>query len=197
FNTTLEGRWSGWGVELEDINNDGLTDLFMGFGGLADVPESVTNPWGQPDGLWLQNADGRFEQQANGWGVAGNGSTRAVVLTDLNGDGWLDLLTREIGGEVQAWLAQCGEDHWVDVRLRQGGGNARAIGAVVTATADGQTQRKWMTAGSSGLQSSKPLRAHFGLGSSETVDLEVQWPDGETTRHESIGANRVVTIRRP
>ena len=85
----------------------------------------------------------------------------------------------------------------MDVRLRQGGANARAVGAVVIATVDGRAQRKWMTAGSSGLQSSKPVRAHFGLGSSETVDLEVQWPDGETTRHERIGANRVVTIRRP
>ena len=54
-----------------------------------------------------------------------------------------------------------------------------------------------MTSGSSGLQSSKPLRAHFGLGSANVVDVEVQWPDGETTQHDGIEANRVVTIYRP
>ena len=38
-------QWSGWGTEFADFNNDGHLDMFMGFGGLADVNESTMNPW--------------------------------------------------------------------------------------------------------------------------------------------------------
>ena len=192
----LDDRWSGWGTVLEDFDNDGRLDLFMGFGGLPDVPESTMNPTAQPDGLWLQAESGQFEQVADDWGVAGETSTRAVIATDLNGDGWLDLATREIGGQARVWLAKCGAERWVRVALEQSDGNPQAIGAIVTVTAGDDTHTRWLTLGADGLQSSAPVDAHFGLGDASTVDIRVTWPDGLQTEFADVSTNQALRIVR-
>ena len=190
------GQWTGWGTEFADFNNDGLVDLFMGFGGLADVDESEMNPWEQPDALWLQDGDGYFSQVSTEWGVAGAASTRAVIATDINQDGWLDLATREIAGPALVWLAQCGSNSWIDVRLEQSGGNPNGLGAKVKVTVSDHSQAQWLTRGASGLQSSEPVRAHFGLGSATSVDLQVSWPDGEISTFEAVDVNQTVRVVR-
>jgi len=192
----LTDRWSGWGTEFADFNNDGRQDIFMGFGGLADVFESAMNPWVQPDGLWLYGADNRFNDVAEDWGVAGAGSTRAVIAADFNQDGWLDLAKREIGGEAEVWLANCGTEHWLTVTLAQNNGNPSAIGAVVEVTAGDTTHRRWLTQGASGLQSSAPVNAHFGLADHSSVDIKVNWPDGESSRFSSVSTNQMVRVTR-
>ena len=173
-----------------------MLDLFLAFGGLADVPSSATNPWGQPDGLWLLGSDSRYTQTAEDWGVAGDASTRAVVVTDINHDGWLDLATREIAGEVSVWLANCGEERWIQVALERGGGNTSGVGAKVVVTAEEKTQRRWLTLGASGLQGTAPVNAHFGLGSAATVDIEVTWPDGLVSSFDGVAVNQAVRIVR-
>ena len=192
----IDDRWSGWGTVLEDFDNDGRVDLFMGFGGLPDVPESTMNPWRQPDALWLQTASGRFEQVADDWDVAGMGSTRAVIATDLNGDGWLDLATREIGGEAKVWMAQCGASRWLRVELRQLNRNPSAIGATVTVASGDRAQTRWLTQGAHGLQSSAPVEAHFGLDDATTADITVVWPDGQRNDFAGIATNQTVQITR-
>jgi hypothetical protein len=192
-----DGQWTGWGTEFADFNNDGRVDIFMGFGGLADVPESESNPWGQPDALWTQAEDGRYTQVGEDWGVAGDTSTRAVMATDINQDGWLDLVTREIAGPVRVWLANCGAESWIGVKLQQSDGNPSGVGSKVVVTSADSTQRQWLTLGASGLQSSEPVDAHFGLGETDSVDVEITWPDGETSAFTSVSVNQTVTIVRP
>ena len=49
---------SAWGSAFEDLDNDGLSDLFVTFG-QANVGEVTgPNPEAQPDALWVQQADG-------------------------------------------------------------------------------------------------------------------------------------------
>jgi hypothetical protein len=38
------------------------------------------------------------------------------------------------------------------------------------------------------------MEAHFGLGSVETVDLLIHWPDGSESRFEGIATNQRVTV---
>ena len=41
------------------------------------------------------------------------------------------------------------------------------------------------------------LRAHFGLGESETIDrVAVRWPDGTREVHEGLGVDRIYLIKR-
>lgn len=191
-----DGRWSGWGTEMADVDNDGDLDLFIAFGGLPDAPSGGMNPWSQPDGLWIQGDDGSFAAVADEWEVANEASNRAAHLADLNGDGWLDLMTREIGGEVAVRLAQCGEGGWVSVSLRGLGANRDAIGAKVEVVTDQGTQTRWVTQGSRGLQSSMPPAVHFGLGTQEELALTVTWTDGETSTFRNIEPNRSLRVER-
>ena len=192
----LTDRWSGWGTEFADFNNDGLLDIFMGFGGLADVFESSMNPWEQADALWIHGTDGRYNEVADDWGVAGATSTRAVIATDLNQDGWLDLAKREIGGSAEVWLANCGSERWISINLVQNTANPSAIGAVIEVIAGDKSWRRWLTQGASGLQSSAPVQGHFGVGDRSEVDIRVQWPDGDTSYFSSISTNQYVQVTR-
>jgi hypothetical protein len=119
-----------------------------------------------------------------------------VIATDLNGDGWLDLLTREIGGRATAWMAQCDASSWLNVVLEQSGGNPSAVGATVVVSHGDQTQSRWLTLGASGLQSTAPVEAHYGLGTASTVDIEVQWPDGLRSTFVGVAVNQDVRIVR-
>ena len=196
LDSSSDDRWSGWGTEMADIDNDGDLDLFMGFGGLPDAPGGGMNPWAQPDELWVQNSDGTFDAVGDDWGVANAESTRAAHLADLNGDGWLDLITREIGGSLAVHLAQCGEANWVTLELVGVSANRAALGARLEAVTDSGSQLRWVTQGTRGLQSSVPSVVHFGLQNSSTVDVEVTWPDGETSLFRGLESNRHHRIER-
>jgi hypothetical protein len=67
----------GIGVATGDVDNDGLTDLY------------VTN-WG-PNQLWRNLGDGRFTNTTKTAGVAGDELSTSAAFVDLNRDGWLDL----------------------------------------------------------------------------------------------------------
>lgn len=192
---SAEGRWSGWGTELADLDNDADLDLYMGFGGLPDAPAGDMNPWEQPDALYVQQ-QGSFVEASSAWGARWSSSTRAVVVVDLDQDGWLDLLAREIAGPARALGSQCGSAHWLEVELIMEGPNRNAVGARLTLTADGQEQVRWLSTGGTGLQSASPLRAHFGLGTASIGTLEVLWPDGRSDLIELPADRRVVIDRR-
>jgi len=194
--SSSDDRWSGWGTEMADVDNDGDLDLFMAFGGLPDAPGGSMNPWLQPDQLWLQQSDGTFEPVADDWGIANTASTRAAHLTDLNGDGWLDLITREIAGQVSIHLANCGEARWIRVALTAPDKNRDALGARVDVITEEGTQTRWVTQGTRGLQSSVPPTVHFGLGNTATIDLRVTWVDGETSLFRNVPTNRNHRIER-
>jgi len=197
FSSEESGSWSGWGTELSDLDNDGDLDLYMSFGWLADAPRSPMNPEDQPDMLFLQESTGTFTEVGSSWGVDDAASNRAVVTVDINDDGWLDLGRRTINGAAKFDLSQCGEAAWLKVALTAPGPNPRAVGAVVLVRTGDQTQRRWLTVGGTGLQSSVEPIAHFGLGDADTVDvLEVQWPDGGISRFTDVGTKRSVTVAR-
>jgi hypothetical protein len=73
--------------------------------------------------------------------------------------------------------------------------NREGIGARVLTTSGGRTQVRAVKAGSSYLTHSD-VRAHFGLGRSDSVArLEVRWPNGRTEVLQNVAANQIVTIR--
>ena len=62
------------------------------------------------------------------------------------------------------------------------------------ATYGGRKQVQAVTAQSSYLSVNDP-RLHFGLGSAQSVDLEVWWPSGAREPVKAVAANQLVTIR--
>jgi hypothetical protein len=197
FDSEARDRWSGWGTELADLDNDGDLDLYVSFGGLSDAPGGFMNPMSQPDMLFLQESSGTFTEVAADWGVDDSASNRAVVTVDINGDGWLDLGRRTINGDAAFSMSRCGDAAWLKVYLEAPEPNPRGVGAVVLVRTGDRTQRRWLTVGGTGLQSSTEIVAHFGLGDAESVDLlEVQWPDGTVSQFTDVGTKRSVVVAR-
>ncbi|HND29944.1 MAG TPA: CRTAC1 family protein [Myxococcota bacterium] len=195
-----DDRHVAWGVVLADLDNDGDLDAPVSFGQLQ-MPEEVRqevenelhlgNPLVQRDALYIQGADGNFTEEAEAWGVADTGVGRGTLAVDIDRDGWLDLVKRDILGPTNVYHARCGAESWLEV-----GFDSPAVGARVEVSAEGKTWRRWIGAGSEGFASGSPMEAHFGLGDVEQVDLLVHWPDGAETVYPDIGTRRRVVVSR-
>ena len=72
--------------------------------------------------------------------------------------------------------------------------NRSAIGARVTAHYGGKMQAQEITAQAS-FYSANDLRVHFGLGSAQTVDLDIRWPNGNVEKIANAPVDRLLTIK--
>jgi len=117
---------------------------------------------------------------------------RAFAVTDLTGDGCLDvLLKNRLGPQLRVLQNRCGQKNQrIALRLRGVKSNRDAIGARVSI--DGQT--KWITAGSGYLsQHTKVL--HFGLGAgTQARSVQVNWPSGLTQSFTNLRAGRLYNL---
>ena len=79
-----------------DYDRDGLLDVYIGYfgnylkGELPTLKRHNTN--GSPNKLFRNLGNFRFEDVSAGSGVENQGWTQAVGHTDINGDGWQDLI---------------------------------------------------------------------------------------------------------
>ena len=75
--------------------------------------------------------------------------------------------------------------------------NRQGVGARIDVDAGGVIRSEWLVAGGEGTSSSKPIRAHFGLGDVDTVDsVVVHWPDGDSTVLHSVSINTRIHVQR-
>jgi hypothetical protein len=186
----------GWGVEMADIDNDGLLDLGATYGYL-ETRFGGDNTRGQPDAFWVQQADGTVRDLARLGALDDPQPHRVMALADYNQDGWLDLVRVGLDGVVRFDLSRCGEEAWVTVQLHQPAPNTGAVGATVRVTAQGVTQLRRVRAGGTGYGNGQPLELHFGLGDAAQIDaLEVTWPDGAVESWTDLTPRQRLQIRR-
>ncbi|MCB9680933.1 MAG: VCBS repeat-containing protein [Alphaproteobacteria bacterium] len=187
------GQVVGWGSQLADLDDDGDLDVVMGFGHIFNQD----TPPDEPDELFLNDGPTLRPVGAT-WGFDHPGQTRAVLAVDLDGDGWLDLLRKDLTGPATLQWARCGAAPWVGLRLDDAtAANHAAIGAVVTVRAGARTWRRTVEVGSSSVLAAGPPDVHVGLGAVETIDaVDVRWPDGITTRYAHVPVRRWSTLHR-
>jgi hypothetical protein len=196
FPDLAAGQDVAWGAELADLDDDGDLDAVVALGHLP-VRSANTNPLEQPDGLWLQEADGRFHDVAAAWGVADRGRGRGVLTVDLDRDGYLDLVRTDLRGPPSIDLASCGDAAWLRIDLRQPAPNPFAIGARIRVGLGDRVLVRDLLAGGTGYGSGGPPEVHVGLGAADEVDfVEVVWPDGSRSRREHVGARRWLRVER-
>ena len=80
---------TAWHAQFEDVNNDGLVDLFIAKGNVSEMPDFASK---DPNNLLLQGADGKFQEVGDKAGVASMAGSRGAALADFNLDGLLDLV---------------------------------------------------------------------------------------------------------
>ncbi|WP_188372965.1 FG-GAP-like repeat-containing protein [Winogradskyella haliclonae] len=186
-----------WGTTFFDANNDGYIDL------------ATTNGWPQeewsPDEskLWL-NVDGiLFSDISESASFNDLWEAASLLAFDMDRDGDLDLLQSmklNTGDAKGARLYQnnysagVNPNNYLVVRPRLDGSNHFAIGAKVTATFNGISNIRLITAGTSHF-GQEPAEAFFGIGTSNLVDeIKIEWPDNTETIVTDINANQVITI---
>lgn len=191
-----DGRESGWGTELVDLDNDGDLDAPMLFGRVVDTSGEIEEQR-QPDAIYIQGEDGSFEQVAEQWGFANTEISRSLAVIDIDGDGWVELIRGALDAPALMYSSRCGAAHWIEVHLRDSGPNPYAIGAAVRVTAGGRERTAWILAGGTSIHTSLQPLARFGLGAAERVDtLAITWPDGGTSIFNDITADQRVTVTR-
>ena len=194
----------GWGTAFFDYDNDGWLDIIAVNGHvypqLDQARRGASAPYRQRKLLYHNRGDGTFDEVAAEAApvLAEERVSRGLAVGDLDNDGRLDVVINDLDGSAQVLHNEVpGAGHWLLVKLGGKGMNTDAIGAEVVVKAGRLRLRRLVQSGT-GYLSQDDMRLHFGLGAQTKVDsLEVRWPDGSTTRMESVEADRLLAIREP
>jgi hypothetical protein len=194
----------GWGTAFFDYDNDGFLDIIAANGHV--YPQMDQARLGASAGyrqrrlLYHNRGDGTFDEVAAQFGavLTQERVSRGLALGDLDNDGRLDVVINDLDGSPQVLHNELpGVGHWLLVKLVGTGRNTDAIGAVVTATAGSLRMKRLVQSGTSYI-SQDDMRLHFGLGPATQVDaLEILWPDGSSTKLETVKANQILEVRQP
>lgn len=186
--------WS-WSGLFGDLDNDGLQDLYIATGMQSEVLFDFL-----PDARLVEanqafvNNGGNFTLIPD-WGLNVDDDGRGMAMADIDADGDLDIVVNNLGSPAVLFENQlCGnaitvELEWSETR------NLSALGATVRVEGGGQSWTRDITS-SRGYLSSGPPVAHFGLGTTDEVDVEVTWPDGSVSTISDISAGRHLMVTR-
>jgi hypothetical protein len=120
---------------------------------------------------------------------------RAACRGDFDNDGRVDVLLVQNSGQPRLLHNESTPtNNWITVKLVGTTSNRDAYGAKVILKTAAATQTGYCSSGSSYL-SAHDSRLHFGLGSSNTIDLlTVRWPNGQTEEWRNVPPDRIVTL---
>ncbi len=177
---------TAWHAQFDDVNNDGLADLFIAKGNVAKMPDFAAK---DPNNLLLQQPDGKFKEAAAKAGVASTAISRGAALVDFNLDGRLDLVVVNRWETAQLWRnTSSNAGRWVQVKLRQPAPNRDAIGAWLEIKRGDKVQRREITVGG-GHAGGQSGWVHIGLGSNPDAELRVIWPGGIAGSWQKLTSN--------
>ena len=194
---------SCWAAIWGDYDNDGHLDVFVTSSG-----ESGLGP-GNANRLFHNNGDGTFTDVASAEGVDQEDDVslhKGAAWGDYNNDGFLDLVVKDgVGGEEDNGPGALGlhylfknnrnANHFLKINLKGTQSNLHGIGARVTVTSATGSIYRQNDGGGGGTYSSQGVQPlHFGLGSANSVAVEVRWPSGLVNTLPSVAANSTVTI---
>ena len=188
-----------WGTVFFDYDNDGWEDLYVASGHLDS--DRFTNRQHQPNLLLRNTGQASFEDVSSISGADDRGVGRGVAYADFNNDGCLDLYLANLGLEgdhpqnARLFLNGCTWDaNWLRVKTVGTASNRDGIGARITVVADGRTQIREITAGSSN-KSQNMLLAHFGLGRATKADsVHIRWPSGIVQILHDVSPNQQLAV---
>ena len=185
-----------------DFDNDMDLDIFVLGSGDAGKTANL---------LLLNNGRGEFEVVRHAGGASGwlVGVGDSVTSADIDGDGFLDLLTasggsmgRSLGlpsdnGRYQLFRNVGNGNHWIKIDLEGTTSNRDGIGAIVRVTAGGVTQIRVQDGGVHE-RGQNHSRLHFGLAKHTQVDkITVQWPSGVVQELPGVKVDQTLRIKEP
>ncbi len=199
--------YTGFGVGLFDMTNNGLLDMFSANGGVRSMAGDLSsNPKGDPfpyreRKLLLRNmGKGKgFEDitAMAGPALATKEVSRSAVFGDVNNDGGTDILVTNNNGPARLLLNTVpNRGHWLMVHLEGTKTNRSAYGSLVEVVRkDGTAVNAWVRGDGSYLAANDP-RAHFGLGTDTGVNrIQVHWLAGECEAWSQTAVDTIVNLK--
>ena len=183
------------GIAVSDFDADGNLDLVVAQNSHAPQVETGYMAGGVSL-LLLGKGDGSFSAvRPDRSGLVVAGDAKGVAMTDLNDDGWQDLLVAVNGGELQAYEIQPpGGANQLLVELSDMVG---AVGARISVRLNsGKTRVKELYSGG-GYLSQSSSRIGFTLPRGETAQsVVVRWADGVTSKAAEVKGRTTMSIDR-
>ncbi|MEX0876148.1 MAG: CRTAC1 family protein [Phycisphaerales bacterium] len=180
------GYW-GWGVVSVDINHDGHLDIFEtnGFDGIFLNDPSI---------LYLNDGTGHFVDEAPACGMDITSSGRGVLDADFDTDGDQDIVVfnarqepiyfrNDIAGPGTNAVTLFLDTSAVDDLAPNG------FGTRVWFDSDSFSQVRYLDGGSNYLSQSE-LSVHAGLGADESVDITIEWANGQVDEYPGVVPGR-------
>lgn len=189
---------TGWHAEFDDLNNDGLHDLFIAKGNVEQMPDFAKV---DPDNLLLGKHHGGFFEAGEQAGIAQPTRGRGAAVADLNLDGLLDIVVVNRDHNISLFQNKGASykdrsratGNWLQIRLQQHGINRNAIGATVAIKSGNTTRMRTVEVGG-GHASGESGFIHVGLGVAERASIRVKWPDGQWSAAYRAFANNFLII---
>ncbi len=145
--------------------------------------EQSLSGW-EPKKLWIQRPDGTFEESAFADGFDSRADGRALVASDLDGDGDQELLMlNRATPRLQLFVNGSPGGQALELRLKATQGDPEASTATVRVRTPAGT-RAFAVLLARGYVSAVDPTVHVGLGTEEAGEVEVTWRTGVT---ESFG----------
>ena len=184
--TCWAGNWVDW-------DNDGWLELHVATGTsmYTDYPDILTDVDQIPDSMFTYN-DGTWSA-IEGTGLPAEHSF-SVGVTDLNGDGFQDLVSNPIGETASIYLATPNDNGYLRILGEGVQSNRDAIGVKYRLYIDGEVQYRMSKSGEGYLTQGSRWQ-HFGLGAASVADsLVVTWPNGSMQVFYDLPANSSIVI---
>jgi hypothetical protein len=181
--TTATG-WS-WSSRLSDFDNDGWLDLYVVNGMIAQE----LFPFLPNHTLVEQNQALRFDGQRfvpmQSWQLNDTASGRGMATADFDNDGDIDIVVNNLQSASTIYENQLCGGNSIQLDLRQAGTNPFAVGARVRIITDDGTDWQAVVLGR-GYLSGATTQLHIGLGQRAIQAVVIRWPDGQTSRIDTI-----------
>ncbi|MDZ7694008.1 MAG: CRTAC1 family protein [Balneolaceae bacterium] len=203
-------EWS-WATRFMDLNLDGYEDLVINTGypyDAIDMDYSYNSSrykgavdLDEAPGMYLQNkifrnnGDLTFSEKSGDWGFTEADISYGMATADFDNDGDLDIVTSRFGAQAALYKNNITAPR-IGVRLRGKSPNTEAIGAEVVLEGGPVHQSKQVVAGGDYLSGST-TQLMFAARAGELHKLAITWPNGQTSRVDSVTPNRIYEITEP
>jgi enediyne biosynthesis protein E4 len=219
FLTHLAASDWTWTPRFDDLDNDGLIDIFITNGTSREFTNSDLNErakqvaregtadffrfWREQDyrrdqNLMFRNrGDLQFEDVSRAWGFDRVGVSFGAGTADLDLDGDLDIVVNNMDQPANVYRNNSVTGNSLRLQLEGRVSNRQALGAKITLDRGGQLQMRYLTLARGWTSTSEPI-VHFGVGDAERVEqVTIQWPSGVTQQLQNLTVDRVHRVVEP
>ncbi len=174
---------TGFGVVALDVDLDGWLDLLVVNGSVKVLEKQVAagsdNPLEQPDLLFMNRGDGRFEL-AREPALERLGASRGAAAGDVDNDGDVDVVISDNGGSARLLLNRRNPGRRFVGVLATDSRNRPVLGARIGLPGVVTSRQTWRTVRTDGsYASASDPRVLVSVSAGDPVPVTVVWPDGQ------------------